>query len=64
MLRALRRLLSSALMRWDSSDARGGSTDSATASVDCPGPASNTCTHQQQRQINRSRCNILIRPQE
>ena len=44
MLRVLRKLLSRALMRFDSSDARGGSTDSPTPSEGWLGPASNTCT--------------------
>ena len=46
MLRPARRLLSRALMRLESSDERGGSTDSPAPSCACPGPASNTCASQ------------------
>ena len=48
VLRPARRLLSRALMRWESSDARGGSTDSPAPSCDCRGPASNTCASRPQ----------------
>ena len=48
MLRPARRLLSRALMRLESSEERGGSTDSPAPSCACPGPASNTCASQSQ----------------
>ena len=39
VLRPARRLLSKALMRLESSEERGGSTDSPAPSCACPGPA-------------------------
>ena len=58
MLRPARRLLSRALMRLESSDERGGSTDSPAPSCACPGPASNTCASQSQVSIILRTTNI------